>query len=65
MAISIPDGHELLAGRTRKNAAKALSMAEERGVPASAVRTHPEGYLIPEGTKKKAAPKAASKTEEG
>ena len=50
MSIAIPEGYELLAGRNRENAKKALATAEERGLPTSVVLTHPEGYLIPVGT---------------
>ena len=39
----------LLHGRNRENAKKAISTAEERGLPTSSVLTHPEGYLIPTG----------------
>ncbi len=49
MSIAIPEGYELLAGRNRKNAKKALSIATDRGFPEQAVLTHPEGYLIPTG----------------
>ena len=45
--IAIPEGFELLHGRNRENAKKAISTAEERGLPTSSVLTHPEGYLIP------------------
>ena len=47
--IAIPEGFELLHGRNRENAKKAISTAEERGLPTSSVLTHPEGYLIPTG----------------
>ncbi len=50
MSIAIPEGYELHAGRGRENAKKALATAEERGLPASSVLTHPEGYLIPVDT---------------
>ena len=50
MSIAIPEGYELHAGRGRENAKKALATAEERGLPASSVLTHPEGYLIQVGT---------------
>lgn len=49
MSIAIPEGYELLAGRNRKNAKKALSTATDRGFPEQVVLTHPEGYLIPTG----------------
>lgn len=49
MSIAIPEGYELLAGRNRKNAKKALGEAVDRGFPEQAVLTHPEGYLIPTG----------------
>ena len=49
MSIAIPEGYELLAGRNRKNAKKALSIATDRGFPEQTVLTHPEGYLIPTG----------------
>jgi hypothetical protein len=69
MALNIPDGHELLSGRSRENAVKALATAEKRGLPAASVKTHPEGYLIPLGDEKaapkKSTAKAAAKTEEG
>lgn len=47
--IAIPEGFELLHGRNRENAKKAISTAEGRGFPTSSVLTHPEGYLIPTG----------------
>lgn len=43
----IPDGYELLVGRSRENARKALAMADERGLPPQAVLTRRSGYLIP------------------
>ena len=49
MSIAIPEGYELLAGRNRKNAKEALSIATDRGFPEQTVLTHPEGYLIPTG----------------
>ncbi len=49
MSIAIPEGYELLAGRNRKNAKKALGEAVDRGFPEQTVLTHPEGYLIPTG----------------
>lgn len=48
---NIPEGYELLSGRGRENAIKALKLAEERGVDPSLVRTsiNPNGFLIPLG----------------
>jgi|SRR6478735_2165277 len=49
--VEIPEGYELLSGRGRENAAKALALAEERGLDASAVLTSTAlgGFLIPLG----------------
>lgn len=59
---NIPEGYELLTGRSRDNARQALKTAQDRGLDASVVQTHPEGYLIPLGEDdKKAASKAAPK----
>lgn len=46
---SIPEGFELLVGRSRENAKLAIATAEERGFPSSAVLTQSDGYLIPLG----------------
>lgn len=50
MGTPIPEGYELLAGRSRENAREAIKLAEERGFESSQVRTSttPLGYLIPE-----------------
>lgn len=45
----IPEGYELLAGRSRDNARAALAAAEERGLDVSTVLTVRDGYLIPLG----------------
>lgn len=47
MTTNIPEGYELLSGRSRENAKAALALAEERGIDTSAVLTTPGGYLIP------------------
>lgn len=47
--IAIPEGYELLANHSRKNATQALALAVERGFPESAVLSISEGYLIPLG----------------
>lgn len=47
MGIKIPEGYELLTGRSRENARAAIKLAEERGLPTESVRTTGEGYLIP------------------
>lgn len=44
---AIPEGYELLAGRSRENARAALDAAEAKGLEPQTVLTHPEGYLIP------------------
>lgn len=49
MSIAIPEGYELLAGRGRENAKKAIAAATDRGFPEHSVLTHPEGYLVPTG----------------
>lgn len=49
MGIQIPEGYELLSGRSRENARAALKLAEERGFPVSSVQTTTEGYFIPTG----------------
>lgn len=49
MARPIPEGYELLSGRSPKNARKAMSLAEERGVDSSHVLTQTDGYLVPLG----------------
>lgn len=52
MKIEIPEGYELLVGRSRENAIKAISLAEERGLDSSVVRTttaYGGGYFIPLG----------------
>lgn len=49
MGTPIPEGYELLAGRSRVNATKAIDLATERGFDSSTVRvsTVHNGYLIP------------------
>lgn len=47
MARTIPEGYELLSGRSGENARKALALAEDRGVDASQILTQTDGYLIP------------------
>lgn len=49
--VGIPEGFELLVGRGRENAKKALSLATERGFDESTVRvsTALGGFLIPLG----------------
>lgn len=47
--IGIPDGYELLAGRSRDNAREAIARADGRGLPPEAVLTRRDGYLIPLG----------------
>lgn len=47
MGIKIPEGYELLTGRSRENARAAIQLAVERGLPTEVVRTTGEGYLIP------------------
>lgn len=49
MRTQIPEGYELLSGRSRKNARKAIATAKERGFPSSVVLTQQDGYLIPLG----------------
>jgi len=49
MRTQIPEGYELLSGRSRKNARKAIATAKERGLPSSAVLTQQDGYLLPLG----------------
>lgn len=44
---NIPEGYELLSGRSAANAQHAIALADERGVPSWAVLTQQEGYLIP------------------
>ena len=50
-SIPIPEGFELLVGRGRENARKALALADERGFEPTAVRTSTllNGFLIPLG----------------
>lgn len=45
--MAIPEGYELLEGRSSKNARAALQSAEERGLSPLSVLTVREGYLIP------------------
>ena len=73
----IPEGFELLEGRSSTNAQEAIATALERGFESSSVRSVAEGYLIPvktESTESEktesektpaAAKKAAAKTKEG
>jgi hypothetical protein len=48
---NIPEGYELLAGRGRENALKALKLANERGVDETLVRVSAAlgGFLVPIG----------------
>lgn len=43
----IPDGYELLVGRSRDKARAALALADERGLKPQEVLTRYDGYLIP------------------
>lgn len=43
----IIEGYFLLGGRSKENARKAISEAQERGFGADAVLTRQDGYLIP------------------
>ncbi len=70
----IPEGFELLEGRSSANAQAAIATALERGFESSSVRSVAEGYLIPVETESEkaesektpaAAKKAAAKTKEG
>ena len=47
MASIIPEGYELLVGRSREHALKALATADERGLPSDSVLSVHEGFLIP------------------
>lgn len=49
--VEIPEGYELLSGRGRDNAVKALALAKERGLDESVVLTSTAlgGFLIPIG----------------
>lgn len=47
MSKSIPEGYELISGRSRENAIKAIALAEERGISSEAVLSWQEGYLVP------------------
>ncbi len=47
MARPIPEGYELLTGRSSKNARAAIELAEERGLPTESVLTRGDGYLVP------------------
>jgi len=44
--MNIPEGYELIQGRSGENARKALSLAQERGHPVESVRTTTDGYLV-------------------
>lgn len=71
----IPEGFELLEGRSSTNAQEAIATALERGFESSSVRSVAEGYLIPVKAEQTepaepektpaAAKKAAAKTKEG
>lgn len=52
MANPIPEGYELLSGRTRQNAITALATAEERGLDSALVLSRSDGFLIPLGDSK-------------
>jgi hypothetical protein len=43
----IPDGYELIAGRGRDIAQKAIALADERDIPTTAILSTADGYLIP------------------
>lgn len=47
MATTIPAGYGIIPGRGRDKAQAALAAAEAAGFSASVVRTHREGYLVP------------------
>ena len=47
MRTQIPEGYELLVGRSQANAIQALTIASERNLPPESVLTVTEGYLIP------------------
>lgn len=47
MSTQIPDGYELLVGRSTENAIQAIATAEGRGFSAETVLTQRDGYLIP------------------
>ena len=47
MTSTIPEGYELLVGRSREHALKALATADERGLPSDSVLSVHEGFLIP------------------
>jgi hypothetical protein len=47
MANVIPEGYELLVGRSRDKAREAIETAQERGFPVESVLTQRDGYLIP------------------
>lgn len=52
MSANIPEGYELLSGRSRVNAITALATAEERGLDPQSVLTVRDGFLIPLGDSK-------------
>lgn len=69
----VPEGFELIAGRSGENAKAAIAAAMERGFESASVRTVSEGYLVPvdpkaqkssaaEAEEKSAAKKAPAKT---
>lgn len=47
MASSIPAGYGIIPGRGVDKARAAIKAAEDAGFPGSVVRTHREGYLVP------------------
>lgn len=49
MALNIPEGYELLGGRSREHAIEAIKRATDRGLESASVLTNSEGYLIPLG----------------
>lgn len=49
--MQIPDGYELIAGRGRDIAQKAMALADEREIPTTAILTTADGYLIPKSGK--------------
>ena len=52
MSANIPEGYELLSGRSRVNAITALATAVERGLDPQTVLTVRDGFLIPLGDSK-------------
>lgn len=64
--MALPEGYGMIAGRGRDHALGALAAAEKAGLPAAAVTTTEDGYLVPlavldiyEAGLKASTPKAA------